>query len=206
MPDTSPAGQQPTGFAHIQPIISFDPLFQGNISVPGMSPIELPNEGNVGCLFFDCAGQRWGVRLSDIRQVMPAQQAIPVPLSPIWLLGAFQVEMRIATMIDLDTFIGRAETKEHHLPDEQGILVAEYNNELFGLRVSHLSQAAMLDDDDLQMVPPNERHVQQPYLLAKYSPRNMPNDEASRAEGLLDIYFILARISTQLSEGDERHG
>jgi chemotaxis signal transduction protein len=172
----------------------------GHISIPGYFSVDLPIEGDAGCVFFDCDHQRWGVRLSDIEQIVPAQavQPVAVPQSPYWLLGAFQIDMKIGTLVDLNAFMSGSLTDVQAL-DELSVLVASHQRVL---KVARLSHAAMLASEDLHIVIPQFRPSNQPYLLAKYTPQLIPNEEAAISEGILDLAEILKHISQVLYEGD----
>src|SRR5579884_2961663 len=74
--------------------------------------IVLPSPTAIGCVFFSSGGQRWGVRLGDLDQIITATDRAPsavvLPESPPWLLGAFHVDLEIASLIDLSRFLNDA--------------------------------------------------------------------------------------------------
>src|SRR5215469_11830657 len=93
-----------------QPATSQDEFIQ--LVEQRQDSIVLPSPTAIGCVFFSSGGQRWGVRLGDLDHIItatdPAPEMVVIPASPPWLLGAFQVDLEIASLIDLSRFLNDA--------------------------------------------------------------------------------------------------
>jgi chemotaxis signal transduction protein len=165
--------------------------------------IVLPSPTAIGCVFFSSGGQRWGVRLGDLDHIItatdPAPVAVAIPESPPWLLGAFQVDLEIASLIDLSRFLNDA-IAERRQRDIALLIIRHAPDEIYGLKVSRLSFTSLIEGHDLTYIGTRHTPADKPYLLATYTPQGEPDAEAAKALGFLDVRRIAATISAQLSE------
>lgn len=147
----------------------------------------------IGCIFFNCGAQRWGVRLDDVLRILPASEVQPVllPGMPRWIIGAFQLNAVIATYIDLEALLlDGPPGAEPHRADRM-ILIINFEDEIYGCLVTNLSSTVYLDAAELQQMELAARPPEQPYLLARYLPRGQKDPTIGAAIGLLDINLML---------------
>jgi chemotaxis signal transduction protein len=184
-----------------QPATSQDEFIQ--LVEQRQDSIVLPSPTAIGCVFFSSGGQRWGVRLGDLDHIItatdPAPAAVVLPDAPPWLLGAFQVDLEIASLVDLSRFLNDA-IAERRQRDIALLIIRHAADEIYGLKVSRLSFTSLIEGHDLTYVDALHAPVDKPYLLATYTPQGEPDAEAARALGFLDVRRIAATISAQLSE------
>lgn len=112
----------------------------------------LPDGHEIACVFFTCGDQRWGVRLSDVRRILPQLVGPPValPNSPPWVAGIFRIEAEFATLIDTARFLGGTPSLPQRPQRDQAILVIAQNDALIGLFVTNLSLATTIQDTEWQ--------------------------------------------------------
>jgi chemotaxis signal transduction protein len=179
------------------------------------------SESGNGHVFFECNGKRWGVCLSEIWQILPATTILPViaPQCPFWFIGAFQIEMRIASLIDLSSYLAISTSSSLSqassgevismdegwkpfsiLPSELAILVAEYKGDLFGFQVARLGLEVTIENDDIQTNTPTSDMDR--FIAAYYMPQGTPNPEAKNAQGILNIPGIITAIQKTLNGRD----
>jgi len=166
--------------------------------------MHLPSPSAVGCVFFDCAGKRWGIRLNDIERIVAATDisSVIVPNSPAWFTGVFHIDIEIASLIDLSLFLDPSFIERRQR--DMALLIVKQDDDLFGLLVSRLGHALMLESDELIAVT-GQTSLPSPYITSVYLPRNKPEPDAARALGLLDISAIITAITATLTESRHRH-
>jgi|GEM_PF-7036907 len=151
-------------------------------------------------IFFDCGEQRWGAHLKDIWQIVPRMSInlVAVPLCPTWVMGAFQTEMQIATLIHLAEFMKIPPQTKHINQQEDAVLIIKDGADLFGLHVSRISNSYYLAVDELDMIEINsELHRQYPYAIATIVATTTPE---MKAQGILDAHYLAVEIGLRLKE------
>ncbi len=62
----------------------------------------------VDLLIFWLGKERYGLEVSNVREIFPVQQLTPVPRTPNFVAGVFSARGRIISIIDLRAFLGLA--------------------------------------------------------------------------------------------------
>ena len=57
-------------------------------------------------LVFRLSGERYGIDVTNVREIYPLEQLTPVPRTPSFVAGVFSARGRIMSVIDLRTFLG----------------------------------------------------------------------------------------------------
>jgi purine-binding chemotaxis protein CheW len=57
-------------------------------------------------LVFRLSGERYGIDVTNVREIYPLEQLTPVPRTPSFVAGVFSARGRILSVIDLRTFLG----------------------------------------------------------------------------------------------------
>jgi chemotaxis signal transduction protein len=72
------------------------------------------NQNTVWLVLFELLGETWGIRFSDIQEILSTKKITPVPKAPSFVAGLTHKRGGIITVIDLDLLAGEAprESKE----------------------------------------------------------------------------------------------
>jgi purine-binding chemotaxis protein CheW len=72
------------------------------------------NQNTLWLVLFELLGETWGIRFSDIQEILSTKKITPVPKAPSFVAGLTHKRGKIITVIDLDLLAGEAprETKE----------------------------------------------------------------------------------------------
>jgi purine-binding chemotaxis protein CheW len=86
-------------------------------------------------LVFKVGGERYGVNVNEVFQVLEARGLAPLPGSPPWLLGALVARTRVVPVLDLRLLLG---LEGGGMSDLGKVLVVEHGGEVFGLAAEEL--------------------------------------------------------------------
>lgn len=96
------------------------------------------------------AGQRFGIPVLSVQDVLTEQRLTHIPLAPPEVAGALNLRGRTVTAIDIRTRIGLE-------PREEGAtamnVVVEYDGEPYSLMVDSVGDVLALSDDDYEQNP-----------------------------------------------------
>jgi len=72
------------------------------------------NQNTVWLVLFELLGETWGIRFSDIQEILSTKKITPVPKAPSFVAGLTHKRGKIITVIDLDFLAGEPprESKE----------------------------------------------------------------------------------------------
>jgi purine-binding chemotaxis protein CheW len=76
-------------------------------------------------LVFWLAGERYGLEVTNVREIYPLEQLTPVPRTPNFVAGVFSARGRILSVVDLRAFMGLPATD---LSDQTKIIVVGSTN------------------------------------------------------------------------------
>lgn len=96
------------------------------------------------------AGQRFGIPVLSVHDVLTEQRITHIPLAPSEVAGALNLRGRTVTAIDVRTRLGLE-------PREEGVscmnVVVEYDGEPYSLMVDAVGDVLALSDDDYEANP-----------------------------------------------------
>ena len=96
------------------------------------------------------AGQRFGIPVLSVQDVLTEQRLTRIPLAPPEVAGALNLRGRTVTAIDVRTRLGLG-------PREDGAtcmnVVVEYDGEPYSLMVDTVGDVLALSDDDFEQNP-----------------------------------------------------
>lgn len=96
------------------------------------------------------AGQRFGIPVLSVHDVLTEQRITHIPLAPSEVAGALNLRGRTVTAIDIRTRLGLE-------PREEGVscmnVVVEYDGEPYSLMVDAVGDVLALSDDDYEANP-----------------------------------------------------
>lgn len=76
-------------------------------------------------LVFWLDGERYGLEVTNVREIYPLEQLTPVPRTPNFVTGVFSARGRILSVVDLRAFMGLSATE---LTDQTKIIVVGHTN------------------------------------------------------------------------------
>jgi len=82
-------------------------------------------EKTVWLVLFELLGETWGIRFSDIQEILETKEITPVPKAPSFISGITHKRGKIITVLDL------------------GLLVGEVQKENKEIRIIHLKSAVL---------------------------------------------------------------
>lgn len=114
------------------------------------------NEEAIEFLTVIIAGQRFGIPILQVQDVLGEQAITKIPLAPSEIAGSLNLRGRIVTAIDVRK---RLDIKEHDAheakestPHNMGVVV-EHENELYNLIIDRVGDVLKLKSDTYQPTP-----------------------------------------------------
>ncbi|MCB1783146.1 MAG: chemotaxis protein CheW [Alphaproteobacteria bacterium] len=98
------------------------------------------------------AGQRFGVPVLQVQDVLRDQRVTKIPLAPPEVAGSLNLRGRIVTAIDVRRKLGVEERKQDAERDNMSVVV-EYNHELYSLIIDKVGDVLSLDDSSFEKNP-----------------------------------------------------
>jgi purine-binding chemotaxis protein CheW len=95
------------------------------------------------------AGQRFGIPVLEVRDVLAPQRIARIPLAPPEVAGSLNLRGRIVTAIDLRIRLGLPPAGERAMS-----VVVDHAGELYSLLVDSVGEVLRLDESALERNPP----------------------------------------------------
>jgi len=96
---------------------------------------EVARAESIPVLAFTVGGERYGIQIEAVGQVLEAKGLWPLPAAPPWLLGAMVARARVVPVLDLRQLLG---LEGGGLSDLSRVVVVETDGDPFGLAVEAL--------------------------------------------------------------------
>jgi purine-binding chemotaxis protein CheW len=129
-------------------------------------PPEVTGE-TLDLLVFWMGPERYGIEVSNVREIFPAQQLTPVPRTPNFVAGVFSARGRIISVIDLQAFLGLSDSggsgSDKPEKDQAKIIVVSNNDFTatayieVGILVEEVTDVVTLFEKDIE--PPLTTHT-----------------------------------------------
>lgn len=97
------------------------------------------------------AGQRFGIPILQVQDVLSQQRVTRVPLAPAEVAGSLNLRGRIVTAIDVRRRLGM-EQQDHEGAKEMSVVV-EHDGELYSLIIDQVGDVMTLQDDHFENTP-----------------------------------------------------
>ena len=116
----------------------------------------------IDLLVFWLGKERYGVEVTNIREIYPLEQLTPVPRTPNFVAGVFSARGRILSAIDLSAFFDLPAIK----PSEQTKIIVVADTDLSAANVQraagHLLEVGILADEVADVVTIFKEDIQPP--------------------------------------------
>lgn len=97
------------------------------------------------------AGQRFGIPILQVQDVLGEQRVTTVPLAPREVAGSLNLRGRIVTAIDVRRRLGIDPRSKTQKPD-MGVVV-EHEHELYSLIIDEVGDVLKLSDENFETTP-----------------------------------------------------
>lgn len=107
-------------------------------------------EETVQVIVFNMGEERYGVDISQVKEIIKPPKITRIPNSPDFIEGVTNLRGQITTIINLRKRFGK-ETKE--TDNETRIIVIEYENVVIGMIVDSVNEVKYLSSKDIDELP-----------------------------------------------------
>jgi purine-binding chemotaxis protein CheW len=107
-------------------------------------------EETVQVIVFNMGEERYGVDISQVKEIIKPPKITRIPNSPDFIEGVTNLRGQITTIINLRKRFGK-ETKE--TDNETRIIVIEYENVVIGMIVDSVNEVKYLSSNDIDELP-----------------------------------------------------
>jgi len=121
-----------------------------NSNVIEMKKDENTGAGSKEVLTINIAGQKFGVPVLEVEDVLGPQKVTKIPLAPPEVAGSLNLRGRIVTAIDVRCSLGM---ERREIADKQMSVVVEHKDELYSLVIDSVGDVLNLKDSDFEKNP-----------------------------------------------------
>lgn len=104
-------------------------------------------------LLFDLSGERYGLEITKVREIITMDHITPVPNTKSFVSGVMNLRDQVIPVFDLKT---RLDMPVAEKDEEKNIIVMDIDRETTGLKVDEVTGIATLKEEDI--TPPGEFH------------------------------------------------
>ena len=120
-------------------------------------PVQAPARADLlQVLAFHIAGQAYAIETRHAAQVVALDELTPVPCTPAFVLGVFNLRGRITTLLEIRSFLG---LPRRGLSDLGQVIVVRGAGLEFGFVCDRIDGVADCAIDELQAPPAGARHL-----------------------------------------------
>ena len=112
---------------------------------------EIENAQSKEFLTIIIAGQRFGIPILQVQDVLGEQKIAKIPLTPPEVAGSLNLRGRIVTAIDMRRRLGM-EPQSDDKSSEMGVVV-EHDNELYSLIIDQVGDVMRLKNKNFETTP-----------------------------------------------------
>ncbi len=111
---------------------------------------KLSNDPLTQWVTFMLEGEKYGINVMQVREVLRDIEIAPVPGAPDYVLGIINLRGNVVTVVDTRSRFGlpMAETT-----DESRIIIIENNDQTLGLLVDSIAEVADILQSQIEMTP-----------------------------------------------------
>jgi len=105
--------------------------------------------GELRILVFEMLGQRWGIDVGYVKEVVRLRQFTKVPNAPGSIVGVFNLRGQIVPLIDLGVVLGLGSSERNY------VVVIEADEELLGVVIGGVQGVVTVPKDSIEPPPPD---------------------------------------------------
>lgn len=104
----------------------------------------------VQVIVFRLGEERYGVDISQVREIIRPTQITRIPNAPDFVEGVINLRGQITTIVNLRKRFGMPPTQ---IDNDTRIIVVEYNNAVIGMMVDTVNEVKYLSQKDIEPLP-----------------------------------------------------
>uniref|UniRef100_A0A7C4WCM1 Chemotaxis protein CheW n=1 Tax=Geoglobus ahangari TaxID=113653 RepID=A0A7C4WCM1_9EURY len=104
----------------------------------------------VQVIVFNLGNERYGVEISQVREIIKPTQITRIPNAPDFVEGVINLRGQITTIINLRKRFG---LEPKPIDNNTRIIVVEYNNAVIGMMVDTVNEVKYLSTADIEALP-----------------------------------------------------
>ncbi|MFN3383316.1 MAG: chemotaxis protein CheW [Archaeoglobaceae archaeon] len=104
----------------------------------------------VQVIVFKLGEERYGVDISQVREIIRPTQITRIPNAPDFVEGVINLRGQITTIVNLRKRFGMPPTP---IDNDTRIIVVEYNNAVLGMMVDTVNEVKYLSQKDIEPLP-----------------------------------------------------
>jgi purine-binding chemotaxis protein CheW len=113
-------------------------------------------------LEFEMGTERYGIEVSEIREVLPLQQYTSLPCTPSFIFGIINVRGEILSVVDLKKFFGMP---DQGITNQNKVIILDNGSMTFGILVDLIVGVRYVDTEGLIPLPPTISSIGEEHLL-----------------------------------------
>ncbi len=107
-------------------------------------------DGTVQVIVFKLGDERYGVEISQVREIIKPTQITRIPNAPDFVEGVINLRGQITTIINLRKRFGM---EPKPIDNDTRIIVVEYDNAVIGMMVDVVNEVKYLSKEDIEPLP-----------------------------------------------------
>ena len=159
---------------------------------------QTKTEDFVQLVVFSLDNEEHAVEIKDLQEIIKLPDITPIPGTPEFIRGIFNLRGKIIVVLDLEKRFGLVRQTENH---EGNIIIAEVNNNNFGIIVDKVTEIINVPLSNIQQTPTlSTSKIQTDYLkgvvvLEKKSKTG--DNETSETDSRLIILLYLPKMLSE---------
>jgi purine-binding chemotaxis protein CheW len=101
-------------------------------------------------IVFKLGNEKYGVEISQVREIIKPAQITKIPNSPDFIEGVINLRGQITTIINLRKRFG---FEDKPIDNNTRIIVVEHNNAVIGMMVDSVSEVKYLSEKEVESLP-----------------------------------------------------
>jgi purine-binding chemotaxis protein CheW len=112
-------------------------------------------------LEFEMGAERYGIVVSEIREVLPLQQYTHLPCTPPFVFGIINVRGEIISIVDLKKFFGLS---DQGITNQNKVIILDNGSMAFGILADLIVGVRHVDAGSMIALPPTISSIGEEYL------------------------------------------
>lgn len=132
-------------------------------------------------LEFSLGGEKFGIPLLQVRELISVPETTPIPYSPKYFKGIMNLRGQVISVMDLRLKLGVANFSEH---SENAVVIVEFDGMKMGLIVDSINKVLQIETGQIAEVPEVKATGGKDYISGVYK-------NASDLVVILDLQHLL---------------
>ncbi|MFO8024592.1 chemotaxis protein CheW [Thiohalophilus sp.] len=112
--------------------------------------VEAANEPSIQWVTFKLEGEKYGIKVMQVQEVLRMNEIAPVPGAPDYVLGIINLRGNVVTVIDTRKRFGLPIQEPD---DSTRIVIVEAENQIVGILVDSVAEVANLRTSEIETAP-----------------------------------------------------